>query len=144
MILVHGNSRITKYQDLAGKKVATVQGSIGDITISKLVPTAERVKFERTFEALQALKDRRVEAFVQDYILIYNLLQKNPGLRIAGLQPFTREQYGLAVRRGDKEWFDFINATLTKMKETGEYDKLLGRWFGPEARFLRKLFEPEK
>jgi len=144
MILVHGNSRITKYQDLAGKKVATVQGSIGDITISKLVPTAERVKFERTFEALQALKDRRVEAFVQDYILIYNLLQKNPGLRIAGLQPFTREQYGLAVRRGDKEWLDFINATLTKMNETGEYDKLLGRWFGPEARFLRKLFEPEK
>ena len=144
MILVRADSKITKYQDLAGKKVATIKGSTGDLAISKLVPAAERIKFERNFEALQALKERRVEAFVQDYILIYNLLQKNPGLRIAGLQPFTREQYGLAVRRGDKEWLDFINATLTKLKETGEYDKLLVRWFGPEARVLRRLFESEK
>jgi hypothetical protein len=43
------------------------------------------------------------------------------------------------VRKEDTEWLDFINATLTKMKETGEYDKLLGRWFGPEARVLRRL-----
>ncbi len=141
MILVHGDSKITKYQDLAGKKVATIQGSTGDIAIAKLVPTAERVKFERNFEALQALKDRRVEAFVQDYILIYNLLQKNPGLRIAGLQPFSPERYGLAVRKGDKEWLDFINATLTKMKETGEFDNLLEKWFGMEAKALRRLFE---
>jgi ABC-type amino acid transport substrate-binding protein len=144
MILVHGDSRIAKHQDLVGKKVATIKGSTGDLAIAKLVPAAERIKFERNFEALQALKERRVEAFVQDYILIYNLLQKNPGLRIAGLQPFTREQYGLAVRRGDQEWLDFINATLTKLKEMGEYDKLLVRWFGQEARVLRRLFESEK
>jgi putative glutamine transport system substrate-binding protein len=82
-----------------------------------------------------------VEAFVQDYILIYNLLQKSQGLRIAGLQPFSPERYGLAVRKGDKEWLDFINATLTKMKETGEYDNLLEKWFGVEAKALRRLFE---
>jgi ABC-type amino acid transport substrate-binding protein len=144
MILVHGDSRITKYQDLAGKKVATIRGSTGDTAIAKLAPTAERVKFERNFEALQALKDRRVEAFVQDYVLIYDFLQKNPGLRIADLHPFSPERYGLAVRKGDKEWLDFLNATLTKMKETGEYDKLLGKWFGPVAGALRKLFDPEK
>jgi ABC-type amino acid transport substrate-binding protein len=110
----------------------------------ELVPTAERIKFQRNFEALQALKEGRVEAFVQDFILLFNLLQKNPGLKMAGLQPFRPGRYGLAVRKGDKEWLNFINATLTKMKETGEYDKLLGRWFGPEARVLRRLFEPEK
>jgi polar amino acid transport system substrate-binding protein len=143
-ILVRADSRITKYQDLAGKKVATIKGSTGDIAMRELVPTAERIKFQRNFEALQALKEGRVEAFVQDFILLFNLLQKNPGLKMAGLQPFRPGRYGLAVRKGDKEWLNFINATLTKMKETGEYDKLLGRWFGPEARVLRRLFEPEK
>jgi ABC-type amino acid transport substrate-binding protein len=44
----------------------------------------------------------------------------------------------------EEEWLDFINVTLTKMKETGEYDKVLDRWFGPEAGALRRLFEPEK
>jgi polar amino acid transport system substrate-binding protein len=144
MILVRADSEITKYQDLTGKKVATIKGSTGDIAIRELVPTAERIKFERNLEALQALKERRVEAFVQDFVLLFNLLQKNPGLKMAGLQPFRPGRYGLAARKGDKEWLDFINGTLTKMKETGEYDKLLSRWFGPEARVLRRLFETEK
>ncbi len=63
---------------------------------------------------------------------------------MAGLQPFRPGQYGLAVRKGDKEWLDFINATLTKMKETGEYKKLLEKWFGPVARALWMLFGLEK
>jgi ABC-type amino acid transport substrate-binding protein len=44
----------------------------------------------------------------------------------------------------EEEWLDFINATLTKMKETGEYERLLDKWFGPEARVLWRLFEAEK
>jgi ABC-type amino acid transport substrate-binding protein len=144
MILVRADSKITKYQDLAGEKVATIRGSTGDIAIREMVPDAERIKFERNFEALQALKERRVEAFVQDFVLLYALIQKTRGVKMAGLQPFRPGRYGLAVRKGDKEWLDFINATLTKMKETGEYGKLLDKWFGPEARALWRFFEPEK
>ena len=141
LILVRGDSKITKYQDLAGKKVATVRGSTGDIAIKELVPTAERVKFEGNFEALQALKEHRVEAFVQDFVLLYDLLRKNPGLKMANLQPFRPARYGLAVRKGDKEWLDFINSTLVKMKESGEYEKLLEKWFGLEAKALWRLFK---
>jgi polar amino acid transport system substrate-binding protein len=144
MILVRADSKITKYQDLAGKKVATIRGSTGDIAVGELVPDAERIKFERNVEALQALKERRVEAFVQDYVLLYALIQKTRGLRMGGLQPFRPGRYGLAVRKGDKEWLDFINAALTRMKETGGYGKLLDKWLGPEARVLWRAFEPEK
>ena len=144
MILVREHSKITKYQDLAGKKVATIRGSTGDIAMEERVPDAERIQFKRNFEALQALKERRVEAFVQDFVLLYDLLQKNPGLKMASLQPFRPGWYGLAVRKGDKEMLDFINATLTKMKKTGEYENLLAKWFGPEARILMKLIETEK
>jgi ABC-type amino acid transport substrate-binding protein len=144
MILVRENSSITKYQDLAGKKVATIRGSTGDIAIEELVPDAERIKFKANFEALQALKEGRVEAFVQDFVLLFNLLHKYRGLKMAGLQPFRRGWYGLAARKGDKEWLDFINAILKKMKETGEYEKLLDKWFGPVARVLWRLFEPER
>jgi polar amino acid transport system substrate-binding protein len=141
LILVRGDSNITKYQDLAGKKVATIRGSTGDIAIGELVPTAERVEFEHNFEALRALKERRVEAFVEDYVLLFDLLQKNPGLKMASLQPFRPARYGLAVRKGDKEWLDFINSTLAKMKETGEYEKLLEKWFGLEAKALWRFFK---
>jgi len=141
LILVRGDSKITKYEDLAGKKVATIQGSTGDIAIRELVPTAERVKLEHNFEALRALKERRVEAFVQDYVLLFDLLQKNRGLKIASLQPFRPARYGIAVRKGDKEWLDFVNSTLAKMKESGEYEKLLEKWFGLEAKALWRFFK---
>ena len=141
LILVREDSKITKYEDLAGKKVATIRGSTGDVAIKELVPSAERIKFERNFEALQALKDRRVEAYVEDFVLLFNLLQKNRGLKMASLQPFRPARYGLAVRKGDKEWLDLVNTTLAKMKETGEYEKLLEKWFGLEAKALWRLFK---
>lgn len=141
LILLRGDSKITKYQDLAGKRVATIRGSKGDNAIGELVPTAERIKFEHPSEAVQALKEHRVEAFVEDYVPLYRLLQKNEGLRIADLEPFSPFPRSLGVRKGDKEWLNFINSTLEKMKKTGEYEKLLNRWFGPQARALRRLFE---
>jgi ABC-type amino acid transport substrate-binding protein len=139
LVLVSGRSKILKYQDLAGKKVATVEGSTGDHVIEELVPTAKRIKFQSNTEALQALKDGRVEAFVQDDVLILDLQHKNPDLKIAGFQPFHPAPYGLGVRKGDKEWLDFINATLTKMKKSGEYHELLDKWFGRVRAFLLKL-----
>jgi polar amino acid transport system substrate-binding protein len=140
-ILVRGDSKITKYQDLAGKQVGTIQGSKGDIAIGELVPTARRIKFEHPSEAVKALTEHRLEAFVEDYISLYNLLQRNRGLRIAGLQPFSSAPHGLGVREGDTEWLNFINAALEKMKKTGEYEKLLDKWFGVEAKVLWRLFK---
>jgi ABC-type amino acid transport substrate-binding protein len=139
LILVPRGSKIIRYQDLAGKKVATVLGSTGDKVIGELVPTAMRVKFQRNSEALEALKEGRVDAFVQDDVLIIEFQQKNPDLKIAGFQPFRPAPYGIGVRKGDKEWLEFINATLTKMKKNGEYHKLLDKWFGRVRTFLLKL-----
>ncbi len=139
LILVHKDSKIKKYQDLAEKKVSTTQGSTGDIVTGELVPNAERVKFQHNSEALQALKDRRVEAFVQDDVLLLDLQKRNPELKIVGWPPFRPAPYGLGVRKGDKEWLDFVDAALTKLKKTGEYQKLWDKWFGESKALLLKL-----
>jgi ABC-type amino acid transport substrate-binding protein len=65
-----------------------------------------------------------------------NLLQGSPDLRIAGLRPFRPTPYSLGVRKGDKEWLDFINSTLTMVAQSGESEKLLDKWFGDEAKTL--------
>jgi len=141
LILVREDSKTSKYQDLAGKQVATVRGSKGDMAIAELVPTAQRIKFEHPSEAVQALIEHRVEAYVEDYVSLYHLAQTNRGIRIAELEPFSPAPHSLGVRKGDKEWLNFINATLEKMHKTGEYEKLLEKWFGVQARVLRRLFE---
>jgi polar amino acid transport system substrate-binding protein len=140
-ILVQGNSKITKYQDLGGKPVGTIRGSKGDMAIHDLVPTARRIELEHPSDAVKALTEHRIDAFVEDYVSLYNLLQRNRGLKIAGLQPFSPAPLSLGVRKGDKEWLNFINATLEKMKKSGEYEKLLDKWFGVEASVLWRLFK---
>jgi len=139
LILAHKDSKITKVQDLAGKKVSTTQGSTGDIVTGEMVPAAERIKFQHNSESLQALKDRRVEAFIQDDVLLIDLQKRNPELKIVGWPPFRPAPYGLGVRKGDKEWLDFIDAALTKMKKSGEYQKLWDKWFGESKAVLLKL-----
>jgi polar amino acid transport system substrate-binding protein len=139
LILVHKDSKIEKYQDMAAKKVATTQGSTGDIVTGELVPTADRIKFQHNSESLQALKDRRVEAFVQDDVLLLDLQKRNPELKIVGWPPFRPAPYGLGVRKGDKDWLDLVDAALTKIKKTGEYQKLWDKWFGENKKVLLEL-----
>ena len=88
---------ISRYQDLAAKKVATIQGSTGDIAVRELVPKATRLVFMRHSDALQALKDRRVDAFVDTNRLVIHFQRRNPKLKIAGYQPFGSGYYGILI-----------------------------------------------
>lgn len=144
LILVHGNSKIINYQDLTRKRVATIQGSAGDVIIEELVPTAVRIEFQHDSDALRALREHRAEAFVQDFVTLLFLQKRNPDLRILNFQPFSPVPCGLGVRKDDKEWLNFVNATLTKMKETGEYEKLMDKWFGRASKGLWRLFLVKK
>lgn len=140
LILARDESTITRYQDLAGKTVATILGSTGDSAIKELVPQAKRIVFKRHSDALKALKDGQVDAFVDVTRTVIHFQKLNPKFKIAGLQSFAPVSYGLGVRKGDKEWLDFVNATLTKMKQTGQYQRLSEKWFA-EAMALLLGFE---
>jgi len=142
LILARDDSTITKYQDLAGKNVATILGSTGDSAIKELVPQAKRIVFKRHSEAIRALKDRRVDAFVDTAMIIIHFQRRNPKFKIAGFQPFGSVSYGLGVRKGDEEWLGFVNETLTKMKETGQYQRLSEKWFAEAMALLLGFEQP--
>jgi len=144
LILTYKNSKIITFQDLARKRVATIQGSAGDVIIHELVPTAVRIEFQHDCEALQALREHQVEAFVQDFVTLLFLQKKSPDFRILNFQPFSPIPCGLGVRKDDREWLNFVNATLTKMKENGDYEKLIDKWFGRASKGLWRLFLAKK
>jgi len=142
LILARRDSRVSRYQDLAGKKVATIQGTTGDATVRELVPQARRIVFTNHSEAIQALKDRRVDALVDNNRMVIHFERRDPKFKIAGYQPFGSVSYGLGVRKGDGIWLGFINATLTKMKETNQYERLLEKWFAESMALLLGFERP--
>lgn len=130
------NSSIGKFADLDGLQVATVQGSTGDRVTLLLAPQAKRVTFGQNSEALLALKDGRVAAFVQDDVLLLAFAKQDPSLKVAGWPPQMPGPYGMGLRKGDKDLLGAINVSLAQIRAKGTYDKLFDKWFGAVARNL--------
>ena len=51
----------------------------------------------------------------------------------------TREDLGIAVKRGNTELLNRINRGLATIKQNGEFAKIFEKWFGrqPEAELLK-------
>ena len=128
LLLVPKASPVKSLDDLGGKTVAVVQGSIQDKDVEQLQPKANRLKFGKVSEAVLAVKGGRAEAYAHDDILVLTLAKENPDLRAAG-KPFMPRPYGIAVRKGDTEFIKWVNAELARMKKDGTYDRLWKKYF---------------
>ncbi|HSD50803.1 MAG TPA: transporter substrate-binding domain-containing protein [Candidatus Methylomirabilis sp.] len=129
LLLAPKASPIKGVQDLAGKTVAVIQGAIQDKDIEQLAPKANRVKYGKVSEAVLAVKGGRADAFAQDDILILTLAKENPDMKAVG-KPFIPRPYGIAVRKGDREFIQWVNGELAKMQRDGTYDRLWKKYFG--------------
>lgn len=138
VMLVPKSSTLQKIQDLNGKTAITIQGSTGDKYTRELAPDAQRLTYQKTSEALLALKDGRGAALVHDDILLFTLVKTEPDLKVVGLPPVKEAPYGLGVRKGNPKWLAFVNERLTAMKKNGTYDALFRKWFGDVADKLLK------
>jgi ABC-type amino acid transport substrate-binding protein len=130
LILVKKESRIKSYQDLAGKSVATIRGTRAEKMIRELLPKSKVVQFQNNAEALQALNGQKVDAFAQLDIFAFYMEEKDKTLTVVDLKPIHASPVQLGVRKGDTEWRDSVDIALLEMMTTGEYRKLLDKWFG--------------
>jgi len=119
-----GNSVIQSYTNLGGKKVATQAGSTGSAILKQYAPTATVLEFQTHQEAVDALKQGRVDAYVTDYTLLLNTLSLGTGeVQLAG-SPFGAEDpYGVGVPKGS-DAVAFLNTFLKKLEADGTWAKL--------------------
>lgn len=129
LVLVRKDSPYKEPQDLSGKNIGIIEGSIQETDVPELAPNAKLVKFATIDEALLALKGQKIDAFCQDDVVVHWLVEGNPDLQEVG-RPFHPRPYAAAVRKGDLEFVNWINAQFEKAKQDGTYDRLLKKYFG--------------
>jgi ABC-type amino acid transport substrate-binding protein len=129
MLLAPKDSSIQSVQDLAGKRVAVVEGAVQQVDLPLIAPEAKPVAFKALPEALQALRTKQVDALCQDDVAVLAAARMNPDLRIAG-KSFLPRPYAMAVRKGDRKLLDWLNAQLEKMKADGTIQRLRRKHFG--------------
>jgi ABC-type amino acid transport substrate-binding protein len=132
LLLVPAGSRVRGVEDLAGKTVAVIEGSVQEKDLALVAPAAKRVAFKKMGEAVGALKTKKVDALCQDDMLVHALAKENRDLSAAG-KPIIPRPYAIAVRKGDLATLRWVNEKLSAMKKDGSYDRLREKYFGMSA-----------
>lgn len=124
-VLVKSNNKaIQSHNDLAGKKAATQAGSTGPAILAQFAPKATVQEFQTHQEALDALRQGRVDAYVTDYTLLLNVLSLGTGeSRLAGAPFGPQDPYGIGLPK-DSDGAAFVNAFLKKIQADGTWAKL--------------------
>ncbi|HEX2965065.1 MAG TPA: transporter substrate-binding domain-containing protein, partial [Syntrophorhabdaceae bacterium] len=87
-------------------------------------------------QAVLALQQGKVFAVTTDESILANLLANMPNKNQYEIPPIqiSEEPYGLGMRKGDKNFVDFVNKTILDMEKSGEAKKLFDKWFGPNSK----------
>ena len=109
--------------DLAGKKVCSVTGSTPAENIRTNYPDAQLTEFDVYSKCAEALKNGQVQAVTTDNVILLGLISQDPDAFELVNKPFTKEPYGIGVKKGDTEFRNFINDTLEKIEQDGRWLK---------------------
>ncbi len=107
--------------DLAGKKVCSVTGSTPAENIRENYPEADLTEFDVYSKCAEALKNGQVQAVTTDNVILLGLISQDPEAFELVDKPFTKEPYGIGLKKGDTEFRNFINDTLEKIEQDGRW-----------------------
>ena len=126
------NKTIRTAKDLEGKRLAASIGSTGEIA-AKSVPGAKVRVFNELNECYLELRNRGVDAVINDIPTNdYYVAKAGKGYVKSLPVALSTEDLGIAVKKGNTELLNRINAGLTTIKKNGEFRRVYKKWFGHE------------
>ena len=118
--------------DLKGKKIGVQLNTTGQFAVEK--QGLETKKYDTTPDALNDLLNGGVDAVVADAPVVLWFQAQNPTAQIDSVDGDTGEEfYGIAMKLGDKELGEKMNASLKKLIENGKYNEIYKKWFKKDA-----------
>jgi glutamate transport system substrate-binding protein len=107
------------------KKVCSVTGSTPAKNIKTYLKdeATQLVLFDVYTKCLDALKKKTVDAVTTDNVILMGYVNTSPNDYALLGKPFTKEPYGIGVKKEDKEFCDWINTLLEKAFADGRYKK---------------------
>ncbi|MFC7442573.1 transporter substrate-binding domain-containing protein [Laceyella putida] len=130
-LLVPNNSPIKSVADTKGKKVATAKGATSGNNLKAVQPDAQIQLYENYADAFTALRAGQVDALTTDDSILMGMQQQDPNYKLVGGQ-FTKEPYGIGIKKGNTELQAYVNKFLDDIIQDGTYGKLYEKWFKQE------------
>lgn len=121
IMVLKDNNDIKGPEDLAGKKVCTVSGSTPEKNMREKYPQAQLQTTDAYSKCLEPLRQRQVDAVTTDNVILSGFVsQYENEFKLVG-KPFTKEPYGIGLKKGDTAFRMFINDKLEASYQDGRW-----------------------
>lgn len=126
------NNTINSVDDLTSDMKVAYQVGTSSMDVAQQLEEegkiAEAVGFDKVNDAVLAVNAGEVDALLNDKPVTLEYMNQQPDIiKIVG-ENVTTESYGIAVKKGNTELLDKINAGLKNVQEDGTFDELLEKW----------------
>ncbi len=138
-ILVRRDSGLTKISALAGRTLALVRSASVDKDLQAAVPTLKIVFFDDYQAAFTALRDKRVDSFLADELLLLRFAQRGGApddFSLVGDYTLPRTA-GFGLRKNEPRFKDTVDRTLLGLEASGAEGRIFDTWFAPLRRPFR-------
>ena len=126
---------ISGVDDLEGAKIGVQIGTVGDTYASDYEGDdagTEVARYNKGADAVQALKQNKIDCVIIDEQPALAFVDKNPELKILD-EEFTNEDYAICVAKGNDELLDKINGALDEIKQDGPLESIINNYIGVDA-----------
>ena len=130
IIVAEDNTEITGPDDLAGKKIGVQQGTTGDIYATDDYGDENIERYNKGFEAVQALQQGKIDAVIIDDQPAQTFVKENEGLKILETE-YVEEEYALCFKK-DSDLVEKVNKAIAELKKDGTFDAIIDKYIGGE------------
>ncbi len=129
ILVLKENRSIHSVGDLNGQSVCSGQASTSEATLQSKAPQAKLLSLQVYSACISAMKDGRVDAVSTDDIILAGLASVDKDLKLVGEQ-FTKEFYGVGIKKGDGDLVTFVNDVLAGMMRDGRWERIYKKYLG--------------
>lgn len=127
---------VTRVEELAGKQVIVMRGSIMHDFMLRKHPDTRLILTDSLAEALRLLASGQHDCALVAKLPGQYLVDKFNLTNVAPVaKPLIAQDYGYAVKNGNRELLAKFNEGLAILRQTGEYERIYRKWLG--------VFEPD-
>jgi len=127
-----GELNIKKAADLDGKKVGVGLGTNYEQWVKAEVPGAQVKTYDDDPTKFQDLRVGRIDAILIDRLAALEYAKKAKDTTAAG-EPFSRQEAGIALRKGEPELLAAVNKAIEKLRADGTLKKLSEKYFSADV-----------
>jgi polar amino acid transport system substrate-binding protein len=129
LTVLTSDSGIKKEDDLAGKRLGVVQGTLQEKYATEHFPDAQLVRFPDNNSGVSALNTGSIDAHFLDYEAAKQYGKQFDGLKLAINIPSFDAPAGFAIKKGNDAFREALNKALHEAMEDGTWKELYQKWF---------------